>query len=105
MVFGARDLEEDQVNEERVDRAFELLNRSRSAASTLSIAEVSALAERVRLEIILDKSMSGARKRWYRAYSDYLDEAVEERMDKANIGRGGFREDVLQYVRSILDDE
>jgi len=93
-----------KINEERVDAAFEHVSKLRGTAWTLPLAEVAALSERIRVEIILDKTMRGARKRWYRAYSDYLDEVVEERMEKEGVERDRFQEWIVRYLKGILDN-
>ncbi len=95
----------EDINEKRVDAAFETVERLRSSAWNLTIAEAAALSERVRVEIMLDKTMSGAQKRWYRAYSDYLDDIVDERMEKAGIDRASFHNWVLRYIRGFLNDD
>ena len=75
-------MSEQKIDEQRVDTAFANIEKLRMSARNLTIAEAAALSERVRVEIILDKTMSRSRKRWYRAYSDYLDDVVDERMDE-----------------------
>jgi hypothetical protein len=90
---------------ERVDAAFANIEKLRQSARNLTVAEVAALSERVRVEIILDKTMIGSRKRWYRAYSDYLDDVVEERMEKEGVERDNFQNWVVQYLRRIMGDD
>lgn len=98
-------MEDQKINEERVDAAFEMVEKLRRSAWALPLAEVAALSERVHVEIMLDKTMRGPRKRWYRAYSDYLDDVVEERMEKEGVERDKFQNWVLQYLKGILPDD
>lgn len=98
-------MQNQDINEQRVDAAFETVERLRASAWNLSIAEAAALSERVRVEIMLDKTMSGSQKRWYRAYSDYLDDIVEERMEKDGVDRASFHDWVLRYVRGFLNND
>jgi hypothetical protein len=98
-------MEHQNINEQRVETAFSNVEKLRQSARNLTVAEVAALSERVRVEIILDKTMSRSRKRWYRAYSDYLDEMVDERMEKEGIKRDSFQNWIVQYLKGLLDDD
>lgn len=98
-------MDSDRIDERRVDAAFENIRRLRASAWSLSVAEAAALAERTRVEIIIDKTMSASQKRWYRAYSDYLDAVVDERMDKEGLVRDRFHDRILNYLRAILEED
>jgi hypothetical protein len=98
-------MENQKINEERIDAAFEAVEKLRRSAWNLAVAEVAALSERVRVEIMIDKSMIGSQKRWYRAFSDYLDDVVEERMEKEGVDRDKFHDWVLRYVRGFLNSD
>ncbi len=97
-------MENHKINEERVDATFGNVEKLRGSAWNLTITEAAALSERVRVEIILDKTMSRSQKRWYRAFSDYLDDVVEERMEKEGVDRDKFHDWVLRYIRGFLDN-
>jgi len=97
-------MSQDQINEERVEAAFNSVREARARAWSMPIQEVGALAERVRLEIILERGMRRARKRWYRAYADFLDEVVEERLEKDGRSGEAFHAGVVNYVRGMLND-
>lgn len=98
-------MDDHHIDEKRIDAAFENVERLRRTAWNLTVAEVAALSERVRVEIILDKAMTGTQKRWYRAFSDYLDDVVEERMEKEGIERDKFHNWVLRYLRGFLEND
>ena len=92
----------DNIDAKRVEDAFDNLNRLRRSAWNLTIAEAAALSERVRVEIILDKSMSRSQKRWFRAYSDFVDDVVDERMDSAGVERDKVQGGIVAYIRGLL---
>lgn len=93
-----------EIDDNWVDNEFHTLAKARQVAWHSSIVKVAALAERIRLEVILDKSMRRSRKRWFAAYADYLDDVVEEREKTESGTPDGFRENVLAYVRDFLND-
>ena len=90
-------MSDEHIDEQRVEAAFKSVQASRASAWNLSVEEVAALAERVRLEIMLERGMRRARKRWYRAYADFLDEVVEERLAK----EGGNLAANVPWVRRV----
>lgn len=90
------------IDEKRIEDAFENLRRLRRSAWNLSLAEAAALSERVRVEIILDKSMNRSQKRWYRAYSDFVDDVVDERMEKEGVEREVLHGGIIAYIRNLL---
>lgn len=96
-------MSEERIDEARVERAFNAVADARANAWNLSIDEVAALAERMRLEIMLDRSMRRSRKHWYRAYADFLDDVVEDRLKKDGRSSGEFHATVLNYVRGMMD--
>lgn len=98
-------MQDDKLNEQRVDAAFDNVKKLRASAWNLTVAEAAALSERLRVEIILDKSMKNSQKRWYRAYSDYLDDVVDERVEKEGVERNKFHGRVLDYLRGILEND
>ena len=98
-------MESERIDERRIDAAFDNVKKLRANAWNLSVAEAAALSERIRIEIILDKSMARAQKRWYRAYSDYLDDIVDQRLEKEGLARETFHERVLKYLRGVLDED
>lgn len=97
-------MSDNQIDEERVEAAFRSVSAARSSAWSMSIDEVAALAERVRMEIMLEHGMRKSRKRWYRAYADFLDDVVEERMAKEGRSAEAFHSAVVNYVRGMLSD-
>jgi predicted ABC-type exoprotein transport system permease subunit len=50
----------------------------------------------------IEKLRQSARNR---AYSDYLDEMVDERMEKEGIKRDSFQNWIVQYLKGLLDDD
>ena len=97
-------MSDEHIDEQRVEAAFKSVQASRASAWNLSVEEVAALAERVRLEIMLERGMRRARKRWYRADADFLDEVVEERLAKEGRSAEAFHAGVVNYVRGMLGD-
>jgi len=93
---------DEQVDEARVENAFENVQKLRRSAWNLSIAETAALAERVRIELLLDKTMSRSQKRWYRAFSDFLDDVVDVRLEREGVERDHFHSSIIAYLRGLL---
>lgn len=90
------------VDQERVEHAYSDLEKLRRLAWSLPLQETAALSERVRVELMIDKKLHGPVKRFYRAYSDYLDDVVEERSERENHPREAFHNYVVEYIRGVL---
>lgn len=98
---------DETVDDKRVELAYRELERLRHLVWSLPLADAAALAERVHVELMIDKTLHGSLKRFYRSFSDYLDDVVEERSKKENRPRDSFHQHVVEYVRGVLgaDDE
>ena len=97
-------MSDNHIDDARVEAAFKSVTAARASAWSMSIDEVAALAERVRMEIMLERGMRKSRKRWYRAYADFLDDVVEERLEKDGRSADAFHSAVVDYVRGMLSD-
>jgi hypothetical protein len=93
------------VNNERIEVGYRDLEQLRRLAWSLPLPDAAALAERVQVEMMIDKKLKGSVKRFYRAYADYLEEVVEERMESEEHPRDSFQHHIFAYVRNILDPE
>ena len=93
----------DFVNNERVEQGFHELEKLRRLAWALPIQDVAALSERVRVELMIDKKLRGTTKRFYHAYSDFLDEIVEERSEAEGTPRESFQHQIFSYIRGMLE--
>jgi hypothetical protein len=98
---------DDTVDEKRVEIAYRELDRLRHLVWSLPLPDAAALAERVHVELMIDKTLQGPLKRFYRAFSDYLDDVVDDRSETENRPRESFHQHVVDYVRGVLgaDDE
>ncbi|MSO80138.1 MAG: hypothetical protein EXQ97_00470 [Alphaproteobacteria bacterium] len=69
------------------------------------VEEVEALAERIRVELILNKSIRRPGRRFYRDVLDYLDVVVDERHSEQGTNRESLRHTVMAYVRGMIEDK
>jgi hypothetical protein len=95
----------DFVDNERVERGYQELEKLRRLAWSLPLADAAALAERVRVELMIDKKLRRSTKRFYHAYSDYLDEIVEERAEQEAQPRETFQHQIFAYIRGMLEPD
>ena len=93
------------ISDVAVEAAFEQLERVRRFARTHPVEEVEALAERIRVELILNKSIRRPGRRFYRDVLDYLDVVVDERHSEQGTDRESLRHTVLAYVRGMIEDK
>jgi hypothetical protein len=93
----------DFVDNERVEHGFQELEKLRRLAWALPLTEAAALAERIRVELMIDKKLRGTTKRFYHAYADFLDEIVEERSEQEDMPRESFQHHVFNYIRGMLE--
>lgn len=95
----------DFIDNEHIEHCYHELEKLRRLAWSLPLAETAALAERVQVELMIDKKLKGPVKRFYRAYADYLEEVVEERTDAESKPRESFQKHVFDYVRGMLEPD
>jgi hypothetical protein len=93
------------LDNERVEQSYQELEKLRRIAWSLPLTEAAALSERVRVELMIDKKLRPQVKRFYRAYSDYLDDVVEERAERENQPRESFQHHVIGYIRGMLEPD
>jgi hypothetical protein len=70
------------IEEERIERRLGYPQSCIQSAWTSDLAEVEALAERLRLELMLSR-LDPATKAFYRAAAHFLDEALDQLHEKA----------------------
>lgn len=93
----------DYIDNDRIEQSYRELEKVRRLAWTLPLQDAAALAERVQVELMVDKSLRGPVKRFYRAYADFLEDVVEERTEAENKPRDSFQKHVFDYVRGMLE--
>lgn len=95
----------DYVDNNRIEKSFEELEKLRRLAWSLPLPEAAALVERIQVSLMIDKKLKGPVKRFYRAYADYLEEIVEERTEREDQPRESFQHHIFDYVRGMLDPD
>jgi dGTP triphosphohydrolase len=91
-----------KVNEQNVERDFELLKRFTQCAWQRDLAHVEALIDRIRVEMMIEP-LTRRRKAYYRAVIDFLEDVVEERYEKERKNRHETRRSVLDYVKGMIE--
>ena len=95
------DHEHHPVDEKRVDRDVEMVEQLSRLAWQRDLANVEALIERLRVEMIV-KDYRGSQKRFHRAVIDRFEDVLEERYEKEDRDRETTRRSIMHYVRSLI---
>jgi hypothetical protein len=90
------------IEEERVERRFNYLRSFMQSASAAELAELEALAERIRVELMIG-GVDPAAKPLYRAAAHYLEDAAERRHEKEGTDRLGARRAVADYLKLLIE--
>lgn len=90
------------IEEERIERRLGYLQSFIRSAWTSDLAEVEALAERLRLELMLSR-LDPATKAFYRAAAHFLDEALDQLHEKEGANRIGARKAIVDYLKLFAE--
>ena len=90
------------VEEERIERRLGYLQSFIQSAWTSDLAEVEALAERLRIELMISR-FDPATKAFYRAAAHFLDETLEQLHDKEGVNRLGTRKVIAEYLKLFVE--
>ena len=90
------------IEEERIERRLEYLQSFIQSAWTSDLAEVEALAERLRLELMLSR-LDPVTKAFYRAAAHFLDEALDQLHEKQGADRISTRKAIVDYLKLFVE--
>ncbi|MEX2455104.1 MAG: hypothetical protein WD470_10390 [Rhodospirillaceae bacterium] len=90
------------IDEAQIERDFNTVGEIRRIAWQRDPADVMALIERLRVQMMVE-DMPRRRRRLYRSLIDYFEEVLDDRFEKdGNTDRPAARRSVREYVRDIL---
>jgi hypothetical protein len=90
------------INEERMERRRDYLRAFVQSAWTSELAEVDALAEQLRVELMIGRS-DAALKAFYRAAARYLETAAKQRRGTEGGDRVSARRVVADYLKLFTE--